>query len=94
MVANIFHVNNTIYVDTFRVDMRMSFPETSTETTQMTIALDQDRFATLSPRTAALIKAALDAPKTHVVVTTYRGRSAASSRNPQCGICQDACRLR
>lgn len=33
--------------------------------------LDQDRFATLSPRTAALIKAALDAPKTHVVVTTF-----------------------
>lgn len=31
----------------------------------------QDRFATLSPRTAALIQAALNAPKTHVVVSTY-----------------------
>ncbi len=55
----------------------------------MTTALDQDRFATLSPRTAALIKAALDAPKTHVVVSTYADgkthrhetRSAATAEN-------------
>ena len=50
---------------------------------------NQDCFATLSPRTAALIKAALDAPKTHVVVSTYADgkeyrhetRSAATAEN-------------
>lgn len=36
---------------------------------------DQDRFATLSPRTAALMKAALEAPKTHAVVSTYANGS-------------------
>lgn len=32
---------------------------------------DQDRLATLNPRSAALINAALNAPKTHVVISTY-----------------------
>jgi hypothetical protein len=32
---------------------------------------DQDRLAALNPRTAALINAALNAPKMHVVISTY-----------------------
>lgn len=37
----------------------------------MTTEQTPDHFATMDPRTAALIKAALAAPKTHVVVSTY-----------------------
>ncbi|RWO90910.1 hypothetical protein [Mesorhizobium sp.] len=55
----------------------------------MTDQPQPDHFANMDPRTAALIKAALAAPKTHAVISTYADgsehrhdtRNAASAEN-------------